>query len=152
MKRIILLIMMLFCIGVFQIIISIYLNGVHLDLFGLTILAIWIHSPKMKMLAVFALSMIADMVGQYYLGTHLLLFTFIMLSISKYSLYLCLCNKIKRITSLQVIGMAYYLALSILNFGLQHVIPDIRSLFLTFIIMPMVYYYVCNICEDESFY
>ena len=152
MKRIILLILLLFCICVFQITISIYINEVHLDLFGLTILAVWIHSPKMKGLVLFALSMVADLVGQYYLGTHLLLFTLIMLSISKYSLYLCLCNKIKRITSLQVIGLAYYLALSILNFGLQHVIPDIKSLFLMFIIMPTVYYYVCNLCEDENFY
>ena len=152
MKRILSLTIIMCIVILLQVLINVYIPDIHLDLLGLTILAVWISHAKVPGVIILLLSLLADIVGQYYFGTHMLLFTFVLIFVKKYSLYLCLCERFKKITYLQSIGLVYYLSLSVLNFFLQHVMISFTSILFTVILMPIIYYHICKIFEQETIY
>lgn len=149
MKRILSLLLLLILVSVIQIIFNIYIPGTNLDIFGITVIAILMIFSNVSKLNMIFLSLIADILGQYYFGTHLLVFALFLIFIRKYSLFLTLCELSKKIISLNLIGLSYYLILSSINFLLQHVFIDFKSCIITFCLMPFIFYKLIKISELE---
>ena len=138
-------------ISLLQIVVNLYISNIHVDIFGLTLLAIWVSYYELYLLLIL-LSLLADVLGQYYLGIHMLLFVFVLPVVRKYSVYLKLCDMAQQIIALQIIGLFYFFALSILDLLLQNITVSIKSIAVLFIIMPVVYYCVNKISKIDNYF
>ncbi len=147
MKRMLSLLLLIILVSIIQIAVNIYIPGTNLDVLGITIIAVLMVFSNVSKLNMIIWSLAADILGQYYFGTHLLVFTLFMIFIKKYSLYLKLCDLSKKIISLNLIGLSYYLTLSSMNYLLQHVFIDFKSCLITFCLMPFIFYKLIKISE-----